>query len=86
MQAHIDTAHKDLGELAAMARQTQAAEQQILIKATELLGQVQGELAQARAEALTGKDTRYMDLVAERGRLQQVIAQARQNLGASGAQ
>lgn len=80
MQAHIETTHKQLGELAAMAHQTAAAEQQILVKATELLGQVQDDLVKARANAMTGGDAHYQDLVAERGRLQQVIAQARQNL------
>ena len=82
MRDHIEATHAHLGELAVMSRQTQAAEQKILDKATELLAQVQKDLDAARADALTGKDSRYMDLVAERGRLQQVIARARQNLKA----
>lgn len=83
MQDHIDTTHKHLGELAAMSRQTQEAERRILERAEALLEQVQADLTAARAAALTGGDSHYMDLVAERGRLQQVIAQARHHLGAA---
>lgn len=84
MQAHVDDTHRKLGELAAMSRQTQDAEKQILARATERLEQVQTELKDAGAAALTGGGEKYMELIAERGQLQQVIAQARQHLGASG--
>jgi hypothetical protein len=82
MQAHIDSTHKQLGELAAMSRQTEEAERQILARATERLGDVQSKLAAAGAKALIGGGNKYMALVKERGQLQQVIAQARQVLGA----
>jgi hypothetical protein len=82
MQAHINTTHKQLGELAAMSRQTEDAERRILARATERLGEVQAELSAAGPKALTGGGDKYMELVKERGQLQQVIAQARQVLDA----
>lgn len=82
MQAHIDSAHRNLGELAAMAHQTQEAERKILARAEEQLEKVQADLKAAGAAAMTGGGDKYMALVAERGRLQQVIASARQHLGA----
>lgn len=85
MQAHVDDTHRKLGELAAMSRQTEAAERQIMTRATERLEQVQVELKVAGAEAMTGGGDKYMELIAERGQLQQVIAQARQHLRAQSA-
>jgi 4-diphosphocytidyl-2C-methyl-D-erythritol kinase len=81
MQAHIDTTHKQLGELSVMARQTEDAERRILARANERLGEVETELKAAGAQALTGGGDKYMALIRERGQLQQVIAQARQVLG-----
>jgi 4-diphosphocytidyl-2C-methyl-D-erythritol kinase len=80
MQAHIDDTHKQLGELAAMSRQTEAAERRILARANERLGEVESELEAACTTAMTGGGDKYMALVQERGQLQQVIAQARQVL------
>jgi hypothetical protein len=82
MQAHIDNTHRNLGQLAVMAQQTEAAERKILARATQRLDEVQAELPKARQGALTGGGEQYMRLVKEQGQLQQVIAQARKVLGA----
>jgi hypothetical protein len=82
MQEHIDTTHKHLGELAAMSHQTQEAERRILARAEEMLEQVQTDLKAAAGTALTTGGQAYQDLIAEQGRLQQVIAQARVHLKA----
>ncbi|HEX7906774.1 MAG TPA: hypothetical protein VF534_01595 [Paraburkholderia sp.] len=84
MQAHIDGTRRQLGELGAMAQQTEAMERRILSIATQKLDQLQGQLESARVAAMTGDDdakSKYADLVTERGRLQQVIANARAVLG-----
>ena len=81
MQAHVDDTQRKLGDLAVMAGQTEAAERKILARATERLDEVQAELAKAGPDAMTGGGDKYMQLVAERGQLHQVIAQARQHLG-----
>lgn len=85
MEAHLADTRRHLGELGAMARQTEDLERRILSIATQRLDAMQDELAQARVAALSGGDeakARYTDLVAERGRLEQVIAAARAELGA----
>lgn len=84
MNAHIENTRRQLGELGAMAQQTEDMERRILSIATERLDALQPELARARAEAMAGDDEakqRYIDIVAERGRLEQVIATARAELG-----
>ena len=83
MKQHIDNTRRQLGELGAMAAQTEAMERKILERAQEQLGKIEGDLDRARVAAMTGDDTaknQYTDMVAERGRLQQVIAHARQVL------
>lgn len=80
MQAHINDTRKHLGDLAAMAHQTEDAERQILARAQERLTAVQAELTKAGADALAGGGNQYMALIQERGQLQQVIAQAHQVL------
>lgn len=80
MQAHIDATTKHLGELAAMSHQTQEAERRILARAEEMLSQVEGDLPAARGRANDGGEDHYMHLIAQRGRLQQVIALARKHL------
>lgn len=82
MEAHVNDTRARLGELAAMAHQTQEAERRILARATERLDEVQSELKDAGAQALSGGGDKYMDLIKERGQLQQVIAQAQQHLRA----
>ncbi len=81
MQANIDTVHRQIGELAAMSHQTEEAERKILARAEELLTKVEKELPSAASKAMTGGGDRYRELIDERGRLQQVIAQSRHVLG-----
>lgn len=79
MKQHIDNTRRQLGELGAMSAQTEAMERKILERAQHLLGDIEGKLDQARADALSGDDAAkaaYAGMVDERGRLQQVIAQA----------
>lgn len=83
MQSHVTDTQKKLGELAVMARQTADAEQKILDAAMKRLEDVQGKLPAARAAALAGGDAEkaaYNTLIAERGQLNQVIAQSRVHL------
>lgn len=85
MNAHIDNTRRQLGELGAIARQTEDMERRIMTIAIERLDAMQGDLERARVAALAGDDdakARYTDMVAERGRLEQVIATARAELGA----
>lgn len=84
MQAHIEDTQRQLGELGAMSKQTEDMERRILSIAEERLSGIEGQIPDARVEAMTGGDTakrRYTDLVEERGRLNQVIAQSRAVLG-----
>lgn len=78
----LNSTRDQLGELATMAHQTQAAERQILERATARLEQVQADLKAVKPDAMTGDGCSYMDLIDERGRLQQVIAKARDALSA----
>ena len=80
MQNHIDNTRRQLGELAAMSHQTQEAERKILAKAEEMLEQVMKDIPAAKANSMLGDGEKYMHLIGERGRLQQVIATARKNL------
>lgn len=80
MQAHIDNTRRKLGELATMSHQTQEAERKILAKAEEMLQQVMKDIPAAKAESMMGDDKRYLHLIGERGRLQQVIATSRKHL------
>ena len=80
MQAHIDNTRRQLGELATMSHQTQQAERKILAKAEEMLAQVMKDIPAAKATAMLGDNDQYLHLIGERGRLQQVIATARNNL------
>jgi hypothetical protein len=77
VKQHIDNTRRQLGELAALAQQTEAMERQILERANKLLADVDGQIKRARIDALTGDDAakeHYQHLVFERGRLHQVIA------------
>lgn len=83
MTEHIQGARKHLGDLAAMAHQTQAMERKILQRAQDLIADVVKKMEKARADAMSGDDDAkqaYMDLVMEHGRLHQVIAQAQASL------
>ena len=66
-----------------MSSQVERAERQILEHAQRLHGEVLAKLDEVRPESLTddGAAQDYQGLVAERGRLERVIAQARQVLG-----
>ena len=75
MKQHIENTRRQLGELGAMSHQTEAMERKILTHAQKLLAEVEQKLPEAQAKATTESQA-YMDLIEERGRLQQVIAQA----------
>jgi chorismate mutase len=86
MQPNPDKVRGNLGELAAMAHQTDEMERKILKLATARLEVVEGQLEPARAAALAGDDKqveKYQDLINERGTLHQVIAKAKENLSQS---
>lgn len=76
MKQHIENTRRQLGELGAMSAQNEAMERQIMERAQKLLADVESKIEPARA-ASTSKPDDYMALIEERGRLQQVIAQAR---------
>jgi hypothetical protein len=80
MQTNVDTTTKHLGELAAMAHQTEAAERRILSIATRRLAEVQQQIEKSWRGAITTNGVAYMDLIRERGQLNQVIAKANQVL------
>ena len=80
MTEHIKNTRRQLGELARMAQQTEAAERKILERAETLLNEVQKKIEAARPRALVlgaQEAGQYQELIMERGRLQQVIAQAK---------
>lgn len=70
------------GQLAALARRTEAAEQRILDAAVSRLEEVTAKLEALRPLAVVHGGEEYLGLVGERGRLERVISQARAN-GAS---
>lgn len=83
MKHHIDRARTHLGELAALAQKTEAAERRILAAAEQRLEAVQAEIEKARPGVEAADDAaqdRYLELVTERGKLHTVIAKARQAL------
>lgn len=80
MKQHIENTRRQLGELHAMSRQTEAMERQILERAEARLEKVAADIERTRALALlpNAKEAdEYQELIAERGRLHQVIAQAK---------
>lgn len=64
---------RQLGELGAMSAKTEAAERRILADAGKMLAEVSAKIDAARSK----DPDEYMRLIEERGRLQQIIAQAR---------
>lgn len=71
---------RQLGELAAMQAQTETMERRILALAMQKLDELQGKLEAARVAAMTDGDdaqSKYTDMVHERGRLELIIANAR---------
>lgn len=77
MNKHIDTTRRHLGELAAMSDKTEAAERKILARAEGMLAKVEADIEKVRPTAMVDGADRYQELIAERGRLHQVIAQAK---------
>ena len=84
MKRHISNTRDRLGDLAGLADRTERTERRILEQAEKRLDEVQAALERARPGIESAPDAaqqRYQDLVAERGQLNMVIAQARQVLG-----
>lgn len=80
MKQHIENTRRQLGELGAMAQQTEAMERQILKRAETMLSDVENKIHATRRLALVPGATeaeQYQELIMERGRLQMVIAQAK---------
>jgi hypothetical protein len=85
MKPSIDDTRRQLGELGAMAQQTEAMERRILERAQQQLAEVEKQLPELRSGALAGESDasmQYQQLIEERGRLHQVIAQANRLLAA----
>lgn len=76
MKQHIENTRRQLGELGVMAAQNEAMDRKILERAESLLQDVQSRIGQSQGKAITESDE-YMELIEERGRLQQVIAHAK---------
>lgn len=84
MKQHMNKARSQLGELAALSARTEAAERRILSAAEARLDAVQAEIADMQPRmslATDDEENRYLSLVEERGRLNKVIAKAREALG-----
>ena len=80
MNTHLGNTRRQLGELAAMSAQAEAMERRIMERAQQQLAIVERGINAARSESMHGgkaKQDRYMDLVLEKGRLEQVISHAR---------
>lgn len=83
MKRHMDRTRDQLGELAGLADRTERTERRILEQAEKRLDEVQAAIERARPGIEAAPDAaqqRYQDLVAERGQLHMVIAQARKAL------
>lgn len=79
----MEKARQGLGELGMLADKTEKAERRILEAAEKRLDEVSGLIERAQPSAQSADDAgqqRYLDLVAERGQLNIVIANARQAL------
>lgn len=85
MNAHIETARRQLSDLASLADQTERMERTILESATSRLKAVESELDNLKGTAITDPQSsdRYQELTEERGLLHQVIARAQAELGHS---
>ena len=82
MNPHIEDTRRQLGELAAVAELTEATERKILARAEVLLADIEDKIKSEWAAGIANDKAqlRYTDMLEERGRLLQVIAQARQVL------
>jgi len=79
MKEHIKKIHNSLYELNALQQQTQAAEQNILEASVQRLDRINADLLKLRRRVLTDEsaDKQYRELILERGRLHQVVANSR---------
>lgn len=80
----VETTHRNLGELAVMASRTEKAERRILDQAQRLLAAETGKLGDLRTKALAGDNNAaadYQTSIAEIGRLERVVSQAKKVLG-----
>lgn len=80
MKRQMERAREHIGELAGLAEKTERTERRILEQAEKRLAEVQAAIERARPGIDAASDTeqdRYQKLVAERGRLNTVIAQAK---------
>lgn len=79
----MDRTRAQLGDLAGLAGKTERTERAILKQAEKRLAEVQAAIERARPGIEAAPDAaqqRYQDLIAERGQLHLVIAQARKAL------
>ncbi len=86
MKRHMERTRSQLGELHGLAAKTEAAERNILTAAEKRHAEVVAAIERARPGVEGADDaaqSRYTDLVAERGQLEVVIAKARKALGGS---
>lgn len=76
------TTRRQLGELGVMSAQVERAERQILEHAQRMHAEVLAKLDEMRPRAVhsEAEGREYQELVAERGRLERVIAQAQATL------
>lgn len=84
MKRHIENTRAHLGELNGLAEKTETAERGILQRAEARLEQVNAMIERQRPGVEAAPDAsqdRYLALVEERGRLEIVVAKARQALG-----
>ena len=80
----MDTTRRHLAELAAMANKVEQAERNILDLAEKALERCQADITRLRPAAMAPgapEADEYQQAVLDRGKLQQVIAQARKLLG-----
>lgn len=83
MKKTTDNTKRKLAELGALSSRTDGAERRILESAESKLQKMQARIAELRHAAMLGgaEAEEYQRLVADRHRLQVVVAQARKNLG-----
>lgn len=83
MKKHIINTRDKLGDLAGLADRTQRTEQRILEQAEKRLAEIQAKIDRSEKGvegASEDGQSAYLELISERGQLQQVIARARTNL------
>ncbi len=76
MKEQIKKIQNSLHELNALQQKTDSVEQKILASAIQRLERINADLLKLRSRVLTDKkaDKQYRELILERGRLNQVIA------------